>query len=128
MEKFYIIENYEIKEIEEITNLKLEITDNKIKKVELDKIIQKLIDKVKELIEEKRKILGWQIFAIDDMYFNFNGLVLSQRSYSGILNDLIDEYNNLQEQIEDIKKNQEQDGYILLDGYDEIVERELLNE
>ena len=128
MNSYYILEKIEIEAIKKMTGIELNKPDNKIKKRELDLVIQRLTTKLQELIEEKRRILGWENPHVDDMYFNYNGLVFSQLTYSSIISDLIDEIENIEEIIEEIKKSQNEDGYILLDEYDEVIERELLNE
>lgn len=128
MNSYYILEKIEIEAIKKMTGIELNKPDNKIKKRELDLVIQRLTTKLQELIEEKRRILGWENPQVDDMYFNYNGLVFSQLTYSSIISDLIDEIENTEEKIEEIKKDQSEDGYILLDEYDEVIERELLNE
>ena len=122
----YILDKLEIEEIKRITGIELDRPDNKVKKKELDLVIQRLTSKIQELIEEKRHLLGWKNSKVDDMYFNYNGLVFSQLTYSYIISDLINEYENITDTIDEIKTKQREDGYVLNDPYDEVIEREIL--
>ena len=100
--------------------------DGKISKKEIDDIINKLMHKYQELIEEKRKLLGWNDYKVEDMCFYSNGFVFSQLVLSGMLNDLIDEIENIQIEIDDIKEEQKCGLYTECDEHDEVIERELL--
>ena len=65
--------------------------------------------------QKRRELLGWKEPRVEDMYFSFNGLVLSQLTYTAIICDLIDAYEYLEDEIEEIKSKQKDDGYIFGD-------------
>lgn len=124
--KTYELNKVQIEDIERILGSRLNRIDNKIKRTDLDEAIQNMANEYRELLEKRRELLGWKEPRVEDMYFSFNGLVLSQLTYTAIICDLIDAYEYLEDEIEEIKSKQKDDGYIFGDEYDQVIERELL--
>lgn len=124
--KTYELNKVQIEDIERILGSRLNRIDNKIKRTDLDEAIQNMANEYRELLEKRRELLGWKEPRVEDMYFSFSGLVLSQLTYTAIICDLIDAYEYLEDEIEEIKSKQKDDGYIFGDEYDQVIERELL--
>jgi hypothetical protein len=89
-------------------------------------VVSKVYDLEMIALEKRRELLGWKEPRVEDMYFSFSGFVLSQLTYTAIICDLIDAYEYLEDEIEEIKSKQKDDGYIFGDEYDQVIERELL--